>query len=452
MVQVSGGTWDCDGNLLQSAAYVSGSNVRTASYGYDWRDRQVQTTTNDGLNNSGTSYLTQKTFDNLGRVTLTDQYYIPSGGTAATLMGQSGSSFDDLGRVYQQQTYAVNITSGTVGNVLTSNTWFDAAGNVVKSLPAGAQTFTKTIYDGLGRATTSYAGYNLAETGYPIASGSISVTVTGDTIFQQTETTYDPAGNVIFTANRNRLANIGTATGDLSASGGTLARSSYAAAWQDGPGRSTVSADYGINGGTAMISANRPAPPSTTASSSIMLVNATGYNAAGLAFQTTDPMGRVDQVQYDAAGRTIQTVQNVSGGTTSDCNVTFQFAYTPDGQMATLTALNPTTGAQVTQYAYGTSAGTADSGVARTDLLKAVIYPDSQNTFNFSSGTLAFSDSGGYNRVQYTYNQLGERVTMTDQNQTVHAYSFDGLGRPTTDSITVAAGSAGRTFRFADRA
>ena len=39
MVQISGGTWDVDGNLLQAAAYVSGSNARITSYGYDWRDR-----------------------------------------------------------------------------------------------------------------------------------------------------------------------------------------------------------------------------------------------------------------------------------------------------------------------------------------------------------------------------------------------------------------------------
>jgi hypothetical protein len=40
------------------------------------------------------------------------------------------------------------------------------------------------------------------------------------------------------------------------------------------------------------------------------------------------------------------------------------------------------------------------------------------------------------NLVQYTYNQLGERVTMTDENGTAHAYAFDGLGRPTSDSVT----------------
>ena len=301
-----------------------------------------------------------------------------------------------------------------------------------------AQTFTKTVYDGLGRATTSYVAYDLAETTYPIPSGSIGVTVTGDTVFAQSETTYDPAGNVIFTAARSRLATSGTATGDLSASGGTLARSSYAETWFDGVGRPTVSADYGISGGTAIIQAP---PPATflsvpTASSGTCLVtsttysyNATGaYATTGLLVQTTDPMRAVNQVQYNAAGRTIQTVQNFlsSGGTGSDSNIIVQTAYTPDGMLATLTASNSATGNQVTKYAYGTSMGTADSGVARTDLLKAVIYPSSTDTFTISGGTPSFS--GIDNLVQYTYNQLGERVSMTDENQTAHAYVLDGLG------------------------
>ena len=188
-----------------------------------------------------------------------------------------------------------------------------------------------------------------------------------------------------------------------------------------------------------------------------MLVNATVYNYRGEAFQAIDPKGRIDQQSFDDAGRTITAVQNyVSGGTAADQNITVQTAYTIDGQVAKLTASNATTGNQLTQYAYGTSTGTADSGVARSDLLKAVIYADSTNTFTMSggttsgdtvvSGTPSFSNGSGtaavYNRVQYKYNQLGEQATMMDQNSTVHTYALDGLGRPINDSISLASGSA----------
>ena len=54
-----------------------------------------------------------------------------------------------------------------MGNSLIDNTWFDPSGNVIKSLPAGSDLFTKTEYDGLSRPTMRYTGYDLDETGYP---------------------------------------------------------------------------------------------------------------------------------------------------------------------------------------------------------------------------------------------------------------------------------------------
>ena len=48
------------------------------------------------------------------------------------------------------------------------------------------------------------------------------------------------------------------------------------------------------------------------------------------------------------------------------------------GQVLTLTAKNSITGDQVTQYVYGSTL--VESGVARSDLLRAVIYPDSDDT------------------------------------------------------------------------
>ena len=103
--------------------------------------------------------------------------------------------------------------------------------------------------------------------------------------------------------------------------------------------------------------------------------------------------------------------------------------YTVDDQLATLTAKNSTTGDQITTYVYGTT--TTDSGVARADLLRAVIYPDADDTESLSDGTDAI-----YDRVEYTYNRQGERATMKDQNATVHEYSYDSLGRLVCDEVT----------------
>ena len=95
--------------------------------------------------------------------------------------------------------------------------------------------------------------------------------------------------------------------------------------------------------------------------------------------------------------------------------------------MATLTAVNPTTGNQVTRYVYGSTI--CESAIARSDLLRAVIYPDSDDT----SVWLGDGPDGIYDRVEYTYDRQGERVSMRDQNETLHMYDYDGLGRQVHD-------------------
>ncbi|MFZ5832820.1 MAG: hypothetical protein ACOY3P_22265 [Planctomycetota bacterium] len=53
-------------------------------------------------------------------------------------------------------------------------------------------------------------------------------------------------------------------------------------------------------------------------------------------------------------------------------------------------------------------------------------------------------------RVEYTYNRLGEVIEKKDQNGTVHQYARDGRGRPTADKITtLGAGVDGAVRRIA---
>ena len=48
---------------------------------------------------------------------------------------------------------------------------------------------------------------------------------------------------------------------------------------------------------------------------------------------------------------------------------------------------------------------------------------------------------GIYDRVEYQYNRLGHAIWTKDQNETVHEYAFDGLGRQTADRVTLPQGS-----------
>ena len=42
-----------------------------------------------------------------------------------------------------------------------------------------------------------------------------------------------------------------------------------------------------------------------------------------------------------------------------------------------------------------------------------------------------------YDRAEYKYNRQSERIELKDQNETVHQYDYDKLGRPLTDKVTL---------------
>ena len=146
-----------DVNLTEMTQHVDDTTTRVTSMTYDFRNRRV---TADGE----IDYFEKSYYDNLDRVVKSERYNTTSGGN---LIGRNETKFDDRGRVYQSIRYAVDPSTGSVGNTLTDNTWFDAAGNVIKSLPSGSDLFTKTEYDSLNRPQTRYTGYDLDETGYP---------------------------------------------------------------------------------------------------------------------------------------------------------------------------------------------------------------------------------------------------------------------------------------------
>ena len=183
-------------------------------------------------------------------------------------------------------------------------------------------------------------------------------------------------------------------------------RVSYIGMWYDGVNRSIASANYGT---TSFDPTMVTSPPASTAN---VLVTLNAYNNQGDLSDVTDPMGMVTHQDFDNADRVIQTIQNYQPGVaaSADVNITVQQTYSPDGNIATLTAVNPTTGDQVTTYLYGTTLAT--SGVARSDLLASVVYP---------------AATDGTDSVSNLYNRQSEVQQKTDQNGTVHQYNRDGL-------------------------
>lgn len=395
---------DQGNSLLTTVTHVidGGANDRITHYIYDWRNRQQ-------FINGENGFFQQNYYDNLDRVYQVDRNNGAGSGTGGTLVGRTATAYDDRNRVYQTTLYPVNISTGTVGTAVTAQTFHDAGGNVLQQTGYGIAAWTKQTYDGIGRVTRTYYGYG---SGPPTG-------VTVDVVIEQTQPAYDAAGNVIGSYRWQRYDNELTSyTGVL---GNTTTHPyawlSFVANWYDQVNRPIATCNYGSNNFT------RPnGPPS---SSSTALVSTTTYNVRGEVSQNTDPSGMVSQQTFDDAGRLTQQLNNPqTGGTQFDQNQTVSYTYNPDGRIATLKAVNPTsgggTGDQTTTYTYGVTL--SGSGIASNDLLASVQYPASTQT------------------VRFAYNRQGDVTQMTDENSTVHAYSYDLSGRLTADAVTLASG------------
>src|SRR5690606_35772770 len=96
---------------------------------------------------------------------------------------------------------------------------------------------------------------------------------------------------------------------------------------------------------------------------------------------------------------------------------------------------------QVTRYVYGTTL--TDSDIARNDLLRAVIYPDSDDV----DSPLGNGPDGIYDRVEHRYNRQGEVKESQDQNGTVRVFEYDSLGRVIHDRVTTLGTGVSGTLR-----
>lgn len=416
MVQVTGHEYDGgsdggDNNLTKQIQYTTSSDTRITLLTYDWRNRNIDT---DGEIN----YFQRLYYDNLDRVTKTERYDTTSAGN---LISRSEANYDDLNRIYQAISYAVDPSTGSVGNSIADNIWYDAAGNVIKELPAGSNMFLKFSYDSLRRQTKKYQGYDLDETSYADIES-----VTDDTILEQTEMTYDDADNIIQMNSRQRYHDApASQTGALQDPSTTpKARVSYQANYPDAIRRIVATVNYGTNGGVTL---NRSS--TIPSRSDTVLVTSFIFDSDGHLYQTTDPLGKVNQTEYDARGRVILHTMNEQGSSSSsssggcpdslDVNIVTSTTYNADGNIGSLVASNSLTGNQTTTYTYGTTL--TDSEIATSILKRSETYPDSID----SSDVISFK-----------YNRQGEITEVQDQGNTVHSYEFDKLGRQTQDRIT----------------
>jgi hypothetical protein len=255
---------------------------------------------------------------------------------------------------------------------------------------------TTTSFDGAGRVT-------LQESGSAGGGGTIA------TVIQSTATQYDGDGNPIFVA-----------TSQLNPDGENY-RTSYVANWFDPAGQVTTTANYGTNLGNAMSAR----PGTVPARSSAVLVTGCQYDAGGFLCLTTDPTGMQTSYSNDWLGRVVREVVNSAATWPSPVQTITSFSYDGLNRETVVTVLNvsPAMGQtpateqkpSITQYQYGATTANG-SDINSNDLLWRIQFPDGTSQ-------------------QDSYDALGELISQTNRDQSVHEFEYDQLGRQTLDSV-----------------
>ncbi|HEV3447791.1 MAG TPA: DUF4214 domain-containing protein [Gemmataceae bacterium] len=433
MIQVTGNVYDAgavgDSNLTQMTQIPGGSAAnRVQQNFFDWRDRLVASKSGVQQSEDTTTHrpIFYYVLDNLGETTIAQHYDgdgvtitssngVPQAPSSSLLREETDTSFDDQGRVYKTQVYDVNQSTGALSSTaLTTNTWYNHRGQVIKVANPGGLV-NKYQFDGAGRQIESYTSDGGGDTTWTDAGNVI-----GDNVLSQIDSQYDNKGNLLMTTDHERFHNE-TGTGALgSPTTAPLARDSYMDYFYDALNRLIATANVGTNGGASYTYPAAPPTPSDTA-----LVTSYSFSLAGWLQDVTDPRGIDTRTVYNALHETTQTIQDYTNGTpTSNTNKTTNYAYDGDGNLLSLTAVEPGGLYQKTGYIYGVTTG-AGSTINSNDVLAATQYPD-PSTGNPSS-TL---------QETYTVNGLGQNLTKTDRNGNVHTFSFDVLGRQTVDAVT----------------
>ncbi|WP_406694560.1 RHS repeat-associated core domain-containing protein [Singulisphaera sp. Ch08] len=324
--------------------------------------------------------------------------------------------YDDQGRVFWSQLYAVNQSTGSTSSYehITTTYHYDHRGNLIRQQVPGGLT-QEVVYDGVGREVKVYTSDGRGGSSWASAN-----TPNNDAVLQQVEYLYDANGNVLLTTTRERSHDEFWPGSLNDPAQPRSARVSYIASYYDALDRPTAVVNLGTNGGSAYSWTSSLPGRSDTA-----LVTSYDYDDAGWLQTVTDPRGIASKTFHDAMGRTTKTIEAYTNGTPTDTtNKTVEYTYDGNGNLLTLKVVLPGGGQQTTEHVYGVGTS-GSSALSSNDLVGEVYHPDK------STGAA----SGTEDEV-FTYNALGQVKTATDRNGTTHTYTYDVLGRQIADAIT----------------
>jgi YD repeat-containing protein len=429
---------------------VNGGSPSAFLYSYTWYNRRglvLEVRPADGP-------VLQDAYDGAGRVTTAYQTdaHDPVGGpnswsNAATVgannvLGQVELSYDADGNVLlrtTRQRFHDETTTGALGNPTTAPKarvsyvadYYDAAKRLTTAVDVGSNggsAYTRPSTpdarsDTVLRTDTSYAGDSVQQvslTGSP-TGGTFTLTFNGQTTAaiasNASASTVQSALQALSTiGSGNALVAPAAGGGWAVRFAGTLAGAAQAALVGNGSG---------LTGGTSPAVA--------------VAVTSLGGDAGRVA-QTTDPRGIVSKTDTDWLWRVLRTVVAFSTFNPSSANdATTEYSYDGLNHVVTIQADLAGGAYQQTKNVYGVT--TPGSGLTSNDILGAVQYPD-PTTGNPSSGQ----------QESYTVNALGQQLTFTDRNGSVHTYTRDLLGRVTSDQITTLGSGVDGSVRRIDTA
>ncbi|MGD9689274.1 MAG: RHS repeat-associated core domain-containing protein [Phycisphaerales bacterium] len=440
-----------NGHVTRRKAFLDSDSPalrRNTDILYDYRGRGIVTLP------AAAPYTLMK-FDNLGRALAVAQYSSTSGLDAAdnplTLdtnrMALSETAYDQLGRAFKTTRHAIDPADGSDDDTLVSENWYSADGLLIKTV---GEMVMKYEYDRLNRPVIAATMAKLSDADYAAADDCA-----GDIVAQESWTFYESTDcdNVLMSATIERfhtdldsggggttghLNTETSVTGDVLDKSKILGRLQIHAAWFDSLNRPTTSASYGtagIDGVGGGSNFDRSGTSEPTDSSSSILRTKTVYNDNGTVLERSDVHNREARMLYDDAGRVTCEIANYTGagtpiGTAARANDVYtRHVFTSGLRTQMYSDINgdgdnESGGDPTTEWDYGvTKAGVV--GIASEQLLSAMTYPD----------------GSGSDKITYTYNAQGEQLSMEDQAETKHTYTYDGAGRRTADAaVTIAGG------------
>ncbi len=392
-----------DGLLTKVTQVINaGSDDRVIDYTYDWRHRNTEIESTDSSN----VFIEKLTYDN--RLNVKKRERFKTSTSSSNRLDRTDIEFDALSRVYQEKVYAVN-SSGTTGNSLETNYFYDSAGNLSRIEHPEKDAVTVHEFDDVGRTTQTAIG-QISGSG---ASGYDPSDLSGVKVMDQQESDFDDAGNVILQTTRQRFDDATAAGALVNKDTNPKARVSFVAIYPDALGRTQAVADYGTYAGSSFTRATTLPTRSDT-----ILVTETTYDDAGNVQDTIDPKDITTRREYDDAGRQTKLIEDYSAG--SSLNRTTRYEYNGEGNLEKLIVENSTTGNQETEWSYGVTTGNGSDINS-----KSLVYQKIHASGAAESDTTTFK-----------YNRQGQVKEMSDPRSVVRQFDFDELGRITADKVT----------------